>query len=107
MKPSELPALLADNQRLREALKMALVQIKQDNDERKVESGLRGTEWQIRAVLEKPTIDSDYEAVASEFKPSLTISFTGRCKGCGVSIIRDRDFCDECSSRGDESPLPE
>ena len=38
---------------------------------------------------------------------SLTISFTGRCKGCGVSIIRDRDFCDECSNRGDESPLPE
>lgn len=39
----------------------------------------------------------------------MTITFTGRCKGCGVSIIRDKDLCDECTrSEGFEgdSPLP-
>jgi hypothetical protein len=40
---------------LRAALEMALVQIQQDNDERKVPSGLRGTEYQARAAIANAT----------------------------------------------------
>lgn len=43
--------LIAAAPEMLEACKMALVQIQQDNDERKAEH--RGTEWQLKAAIEK------------------------------------------------------
>ena len=49
----ELVKLSEEHADLLDACRAALVQIKQDNDERKVEAAMRGTENMLRYVLAK------------------------------------------------------